>query len=144
MEHDYDDDYATCVETHATLRIFSCALSPDEISQVLNHTPTKSFLKGARRTNFSGAANPLYTTNGWLYETDGECDSRDCRRHLDLLVEKFIHNSAALAKLRESGCEMDVTVYYVYSQGGPTISAKQMAAFAESGLSIWWDLYRED
>lgn len=39
---------------------------------------------------------------------------------------------------------MDVTVYYAYSQGGPTISPPQMGALAAAGIDVWWDLYREE
>jgi hypothetical protein len=36
---------------------------------------------------------------------------------------------------------MDVTIFYVYQQGGPTISPLQMRALADAGIDVWWDLY---
>ena len=143
MSHDYEDDYPTCLETYATLRVFSDALSPAEISQAIGKDPTSSFRTGERRTSFAGAKNPNHATNGWFYSTKSVSKSRDCRRHLDLLAEAVLRTPEVLAKLRERGCTMDVTIFYVYTQGGPTLSPGQMRVLADAGIDVWWDLYRD-
>jgi hypothetical protein len=143
MTHDYDDDYPTCLETYATLRVFSDAVSPEEVTAALGKDPTSVFRTGERRTSSAGAKNPYHGTNGWFYSTKGVSKSRDCRRHLDLLAEAVLRKPAVLAELRDRGCTMDVTIFYVYTQGGPTISPLQMRGLADAGIDVWWDLYRD-
>ena len=143
MRPDYDDEYPTCVETYATLRIFSDALTPGEITEAVGREPTDDFRKGELRTGVPKAKNPHHQTNGWFYSTRGQSKSRDCRRHLDLLIAAVLGNPDVLAQLRKRGCTMDASIFYVYTQGGPTISPRQMRALAEAGIDVWWDLYRD-
>jgi hypothetical protein len=141
MLHDYDDEYGTCVETYATFRIFSDVLTPDDISAVIRTAPTSSYRDGELRTTSPNAKDPYYRTNGWFYSTKGKLKSRDCRRHLDLVIEAAL-TPKPLSELRERGCSMDITIFYNYTQGGPTISPHQMHALAEARIDVWWDLYK--
>ncbi len=141
MTHDIDDDYGTCKETYATLRIVSDSMDPMEISAALKVEPTSSYRQGDAKP-YRLATNPTYSTNAWFFSSQGKSSSRDCRRHLDLLIDAVICNADALVHLRQIGCDMDVTIFYSYTQGGPTMSPAQMAALASAGLSVWWDLYR--
>jgi hypothetical protein len=142
MTHDIDDAYGTCKDTYVTLRIFSDTLSPREISDLLKVEPTSSHKKGDVKTNHPLATKPNHETNGWFYSTKGRSSSRDCRRHLNMLIDGVIRCHEALAQLRQIGCDMDVTIFYSYTQGGPTISPAQMSALATADLDVWWDLYR--
>lgn len=48
--HEYDDNYGTCTDTYATLRITSDKLSIEEISEALKQSPTRSIRKGELRS----------------------------------------------------------------------------------------------
>jgi hypothetical protein len=133
MTHEIDDGYGTCKSTFATLRIFSGSMGPPEISAILGVEPTRTFRKGGLRTEHPLAKNPNHQTNGWFYSTEGKSTSRDCRRHLDMLIEAVLGNPEAFAQLRRRGCEMDLTIFYSYRQGGPTISPDQMRALGDAG-----------
>lgn len=140
---EYDDDYRTCVETYATLRIYSNDFDPEAITLVMGVEPTKSFRKGEVRTTHPAAKHPNYQMHGWFYSTEGLIDSRDCRRHLDMLLAGPLKNASVTDTLRQKGCWMDIRVFYVYTGGGPTISPHQMSKLAEANIDVWWDLYRD-
>ena len=141
-KHDYDDDYGTCLDTYATLRVFSDSLAPETISDILGIQPTRSFRKGELKAQHQVVSVPRQITNGWFYSTKGKSKSRDCRRHLDILIECVLEGAARIDNLRRRGCDIDVTVFYSYTQGGPTISPGQMKPLAAAGIDVWWDLYR--
>ena len=140
---DYDDEYGTCVYTYATLRVASTAVEANEISRVIGCAPTDSFRMGDVRTNWPGVKDRNHRFHGWFYSTKELSNSRDCRRHIDLLLEGPLANHEALRLLREGGCETSVAVMYCYTQGGPTMSPRQMRGLADAGVDIWWDLYHE-
>ncbi|WP_165419254.1 DUF4279 domain-containing protein [Corallincola spongiicola] len=141
--HEIDDEYATCTGTYATLRITSKVLDPEQISTLIGFEPTRSFKKGEVRTQHPSAKSKTHAWSGWFYSTKELSHSRDCRRHLEVLLAGPLKDSSSLGQLRESGCETDVAVMYGYTQGGPTISPQQMLGLAEAGVEVWWDLYHE-
>jgi hypothetical protein len=142
--HELDDSYGTCVETYATLRIFSDDLSPSEITKIIGLEPTTSFQKGEIRTTSPKAKNPFFRTNGWLFCTRSACVSRDSRRHLNYLLDYPLRDRQVTSVLQERRCWFDISVFYAYIGGGPTISPDQMRGLAEAGIDVWWDLYRAD
>jgi hypothetical protein len=81
--------------------------------------------------------------NGWFYRTREASDSRDSRRHLELLLAGPLKRPSVITLLRERGCWLDVSIFYAYTGGGPTISPNQMKGLAEADVDVWWDLYRE-
>ena len=134
----YDDEYPSCFETHATLRIFSDSISPREVSAVLAIDPSEAFNKGEP----FGSRGLTRRQNGWLLSTQSEVSSRDGRRHLAWLLDKLAPNAHALQALKGRGAEIDISIYYVSSgQGGPTMSAGQMSVLGALGLDVWWDIY---
>ncbi|MCH9693463.1 MAG: DUF4279 domain-containing protein [Gammaproteobacteria bacterium] len=141
---DYDDEYATCEETYATFRVFSEKMTPEDISSIIGTEPTKHFQKGDLRFERAPPETRQFHAHGWFYSTRGISPSHDCRRHLDILIQDCLADEAAIKSLQQRGCKTDITVYYVYTQGGPTISPKQMRALADVNVEVWWDLYRSD
>lgn len=139
---DYTDAYDTCICTYATICVSSNDIQPHEITNHIGVEPTSFAVKGELRSTSAIVKNRNYHTNLWFYSTKGNCESRDCRRHLDQISENVLKSKIGLATLRGLGCSLDVAIYYEYTQGGPTISPRQMAAFAEADIDVWWDLYR--
>src|SRR5216683_635508 len=106
---EYDDSYPTCAETHSTLRVFSDAIAPDEITNLLQIEPTDTFRKGD-----SHALGKLQRkTNGWFYSTEKLSSSKDTRRHIDLILAALDGKADSVKKLRLEGCEIDITSYWV-------------------------------
>jgi len=138
MTASYDDDYPTCKETFATLRIFSDVVLPGTVSSLLGLQATESFAKG----EMYGKQQRMRTYNAWQLSTLGHVVSRDSRRHLDWLLDRLEDRRDSLADLRLKGCEIDVTCYWVsIGQGGPIIGPEQMKRLAELNLEVWWDVY---
>jgi hypothetical protein len=140
---EYDDSYPTCAETFATLRIFSDDFAPEEITATLDIQPTSTFRKGESH----GGGRFQRKVNGWFYTTQQITNSRDFRRHLDLILDRLSGRSGAVKTLQAKGCQMDIMSFYVsFGQGGPWLMPRQMRALGALDLSIWWDIYfrRED
>jgi hypothetical protein len=134
----YDDDYPTCQQTYAVLRIFSDSTSPREATALLGITPTDSFEKGEA----VGTRGAKRRQNGWFLSTEAQVQSRDSRRHLDWLVAAICDREEALSRLRSAGAEIDVSCYWVsLGQGGPVIGPEQMKQLSRLGLEVWWDVY---
>ena len=141
---DYDDSYATCIETYATLRIYSKDILLADISNSLGVEPTKSHAKGELKFTTKEGVVKHYEMNNWFYSSKDLVNSRDCRRHIDFVIDNAMMNINSVEELKKQNCEMDISVFYVYSQGGPTLSTKQMTKLAERGIDIWWDLFRTE
>jgi hypothetical protein len=139
----YKDDYQTCEETFASLRIAHEALDPDDISNQLGLAPTWSLRKGEARGE-SGVPAP---TGVWGLSTEGVIESRDLRRHLDSILDALDGKDGILENLRDKGYKMDIWCLWVstpYSGGGPTISPHNMARLANLGLELVFDFYQGD
>jgi hypothetical protein len=130
---DYDDNYATCAETYATVRIYTGKNAPELVTAALRLTPS-------RLLNQESDTRP----NGWLLSSKGAIDSLDVRRHVDWLLERIVDKRAELSSLQsEPGVWMDVFCYWRSTQGhgGPALSPKQMKTLADLNLTIGFDCY---
>jgi hypothetical protein len=137
----YDDSYPTCAETYSTLRIFSDELAPDEITKILQIEPTDSFRKG---DSHSGG-RLRRKANGWFYSTEKRCDSKDTRRHIDMVLTALEGKLSAVEKIQNRGCKIDITSYWVSTgQGGPWLMPAQMLSLGKLGIAVWWDVYFAD
>ena len=127
---DYDDSYPTCVLTHSTLRVFSDSVAPNEITKLLQIEPTQAFRKGE-----SHAKGKLQRkANGWFYSTKTLCDSRDTRRHIDMILAALDGKGVSIESLLERGCSIDITSYWVSTgQGGPLADAATNAQAWKTG-----------
>lgn len=139
QNRDYDDVYPTCAKTYSTLRIFSDDLAPDEITTTLIIQPTDTFRKGDLHT----FGRRHRKANGWFYSTEQLTDSRDFRRHLDLILGQLQGKTNEVKSLRTRACKIDITTYWVSKSGhgGPWLMPYQMLALGSFGIPIWWDVY---
>lgn|SRR5690606_9170645 len=138
-----DDDYKTCVETYATLCVTSTSLGADFLSSIFSFPPTRIIEKGKLRTKSDQVKDPYYHQNGCFYSSKQHVSSRDCRRHLNYIIDAFLSEPNNLSLLRRDDCEIWVSILYDYTQGGPTLSPEQMSAFAKAKIELVWDLYHE-
>lgn len=133
----YDDDYPTCLQTYAMLRLFSNDVGPDEVTALLGVVPTDAFAKGAL---FGESRTRRF--NAWFLSSEGAFDSRDSRRHIDWIISKIMGRSRELAGLQARGVDIDVSCYWVSAgQGGPVLSPRQMKDLVELNLNVAWDIY---
>ena len=135
------DDYATCFETHATLRIYPGEIDPDEITERLGIAPSHWQRRGEIARDAPGKR--VAPINGWFLESEGQVDSCDSARHIDWLLDRLMEKAEALRSLRQDGCRIDIACYWLSKEGhgGPTIPPAQMKRLAELGIELWFDLY---
>jgi uncharacterized protein DUF4279 len=141
----YDDSYATCKETYATLRIYPENLDPDQVSECLALSPSSIQRRGEARLLSSGN----YATkrlNGWFLTSKGIVDSRDVRRHIDWLLDKVEPAALQFGEILTEGARADISCFWVSASGhgGPTLSPSQMGRLAKLQLECWFDLYAAD
>jgi hypothetical protein len=135
---EYDDQYPTCVETFSTLRVYSDQVEPDRITSLLALEPTSSFKMGEAR----GASGRRNKVHGWFFSTKGISESRDTRRHIDLILSALDEKTGVVHLLQKEGCRFDICSYWVsIGQGGPSLWPCQMARLAELEIEVWWDVY---
>ena len=134
----YDDSYPTCAATYSTLRVFSDELAPDEITKILQIEPTRTFRKGDSHTG----GRLQRKTNGWFYSTEKLCDSKDTRRHIDMILVALDGKGDPIDKIHDLDCKIDITSYWVSTgQGGPWLMPNQMLELGRLGIGVWWDIY---
>lgn len=133
----HEDDYPTCKETHALLRLFSDRIAPAEITAILHIDPTDAFAKGERH-----GKGLVRKFNGWFLSSESDVDSKDSRRHIDWLISKIQDKSAELLALQSQGVEMDISCFWLSTgQGGPILSPPQMRELARLNLDVGWEVY---
>src|SRR5690349_14749451 len=101
---DYNDDYATCHRTYATLVIVHLDLDPEGVTQELGLQPTRAYRRGDIR-NPHGSRPYVYPRGGWQLTSEGAVQSRDVRRHIDWLLDRVDSNAGVLKQLQEKGCQ---------------------------------------
>ena len=127
----------SCLETYATLRIFSDDVHPERITELLGISPTETIPRDP-----SGKYRVRREKHLWRLQSRGAVASRDNLEHIGWILGRIAGKRAALDELRSIGCEIDVVNYFVSSgQGGPELDTPTIDALSQLGLSIWWDVY---
>ncbi len=130
----YIDDYSACERTYATLRIYPDSITPDEVSKLLGLKPTRTSLAGAKSKQH---------VNGWFLSTQGQLESRDCRKHIDWLLDQIELVQTEFIELLTKEVRVDIFCFWVSStgNGGPTISPLQMSRLVKFNLTVSWDIW---
>lgn len=127
----------SCLETYATLRIFSKTTHPDEVSRVLGTEATK-----ARPIAPDSKYRHERENHYWGWSSDRDIQSRDGIEHVRAVILLLQDKEQQLSQLRAAGCEIDVCCYWVSSgQGGPFLDNSALTELSRLGLEIWWDVY---
>lgn len=109
----YDDDYAACVRTYSTLCIYPGeAISPEDITRRLKVEPTSVQHIGESL----GRAGRTIAIDGWFLTTKDLLDSKDCRRHIDWILDRiyeskensFIRNAKAFKHIYSVSGNLDL------------------------------------
>jgi hypothetical protein len=143
MLTDYDDEYPTCLKTHAGLRIYHDDLDPERITGLLGIEPSKTQVKGRGHTRSNGMESRPAPIGGWFLSSDGVIYSRDVRRHVDWVLDKLLGKDEVLTRLQEDGYRMDIFCYWLSASGhgGPILSPAIMRRLGELELEIGFDIY---
>jgi len=135
----------------ATFRIFGENFDPDAVSDWLGLAPTKIHRNGdpkpgaARWEERYGEAPTPYREGAWLLSTEDYLDA-DARKPIDELLELLEPRRDEFQRLIESGCFLDIFVFWPnhVGHGGPSLDASQMLRMGALGISISWDIYESD
>jgi len=127
----------TCLETYASLRVFSTSVRPDQITEMLGVEPTLG-----RPLDPDSKYRHRREHHYWNWESRATEQSTDGLAHINAIIGVLSGKEAALEQLRSSGCDIDVCCYWVSSgQGGPSLQLQTMTELVRLGLPIWWDVY---
>jgi len=135
------DDYPTCRETSAMMRIFSDDIDPAYISRMLGVEPSSVQVKGERK--YPKKAEYINEENGWFLDSEKEVQSRDLRRHLEWLLEKMKNCHQELKELSSKGAE--ITIFCPWEsatgQGGPKMDPRQMKVLGELNIELLFEFW---
>jgi hypothetical protein len=128
---DYIDDYQSCQDTYATLLIYTGEKNPEEISIALDLIPTRISHAYGRHLN------------GWFLSSKEHIDSKDCRRHIDWILDKISDKKDILLNLQNNNIKISIMCMWASQSGngGPTISPKQMSRLVDLNLEVSWDVW---
>ena len=141
MDTEYDDSWATCERTYATLRIFSAEISPVQIGDALGVAASNSYTLGQP----FGRTGQVRKTNAWFLTSVGQVESRDLSRHIDWLLDQA-GAPEALLSLTGRGADADIFCFWESKSGhgGPEFSPRQMGRLSALGLPLGIDVYFPD
>lgn len=137
--HEYDDNWATCARTYASLRIFKSDLDPNAVEKLLGLEATDSYRTGDRVGSQGG-----HRTNGaWILSTESTVVSKDLRRHIDWLLDRIDPRAMEFDELAGTGVEADIFCYWesATGHGGPGLSPPQMERLVRRNLPVGVDVY---
>ena len=138
----YDDEYATCARTHATLLIYPGDIDPPQVTARLGVEPTRWQRRGesGHRASRPAWVAPL---NLWSLESKGNVESKDSRRHVDWLLDQLALREAAIRSLRAEDCKMAINCLWTTQSGhgGPMVPPEQMRKLADLDIELWFDFY---
>src|SRR5262245_26511533 len=113
----------TCIETYATLRIFSRTVGPAAIGASLGIEATELV-----PLDPASKYRPRRETNYWAWCTRQHVVSKtDNALHIAAILERVRGKESQLRQLRSVGCETDICCYWVSDgQGGPSLDVQVM------------------
>jgi hypothetical protein len=139
----YDDNYLTCDETHASLRIYYQDQQPNFITEYLGITPTNIQIKGQLQEYKGNKLKKEYPLNGWFLSSKEIIDSKDARRHIDYILDKLIPSTDKIHNLTQIGARIELVCFWRTAQGhgGPIISPEQSSKLSKLFIPLWFDFY---
>jgi hypothetical protein len=138
----YDDDYATCEMTYASLNAYSDTDASDWISAALSLEPSRTI--GRTAHNREEPAKMALDRSFWSLSSKGHVDSGDVRRHLDWLLDQIEPSAGGIETLRTTpGTFVNVSCMWMslHGQGGPTLWPEQMSRLSKLDLELRFDIY---
>lgn len=139
----YNDDYSSCDQTYAELRVYSGDLLPAEVSSRLGLEPTTVNERGKQRVSLTTGRTRTLPLNAWFVSSEGLVVSKDLRRHLDWVLDRIEPAADAICALQTvPGVRIEISCSWwsATGNGGPTLSPPQMRRMAELGLECAFEV----
>ena len=92
-----------------------CDKHPDIVTRTLPVEPSRAQI--AHVPDGPSGARAARRPNAWFLSSEGRVTSRDCRRHIDWLVEQIAPHRDALRALLRDGTRADVSCFWVSASG---------------------------
>jgi len=133
----YRDNYPTCEQTYATLRILHDELDPEHVSKTLNLVPSKTQRKG------EASSSHRVVIGGWFLSSKDHVASKDVRRHIAWLLDQLEDHKSNLLSLQERGYRMDIFCFWksASGHGGPELDHELMQRLVAFRLNVGFDVY---
>lgn len=135
----YDDENPDCVRTYSTLKIFTGSISPDELTNSFQQTPTRAWYTDGEGP---GRGKPV---NAWYLTTKGQVQSRDTSRHLAYLLDFLHSHKDYVDSFAQKGIRLEIiNFWHSAGKGGPTCHPQHMKQLAHWDIPISWNIYFGD
>ena len=130
-----------CAECFASLRLYGDALVPQEITRLLQASPSDSAAKDEQSESASGKSRQS-PTGRWILATDGKLGSTNLEKHIEWILDRLAASGMKVDDL--PGVERaDIFCYWnsANGNGGPQFSPDLMGRLAQNGLMLGLDIY---
>jgi hypothetical protein len=135
----FDDVYATCHDTHATLCIYlPDGFDPSVVSETLGIQASRTQVRGEV---LKGRLRHWPTA--WFLRSEEQVQSKDLRRHIDWLLDQLVGKSEYIQDLQRAGADIHIGCFWVsaFGHGGPMLDRHILERLVALGLAIDFDIY---
>ncbi len=132
---------------YAAISVSSPDLDPQVVTRTVGRAPTSSARAGDPRITRWGATLAPHAEGFWALDSEAFVTSKDVNDHLMYVLGALIPHRDAVRALARDG-EIFVSVMwsstYLYAGTGPLIDAACIAALADLGAGLGFDIYQID
>jgi hypothetical protein len=135
------DDYSTCAEAYATLRLYHPEARPEVATSALGVEPTE--VQHVGDTYESSNRIRTKKLNGWFLSSEAAVSSFDISKHIDYILSSLSGKEPVLTRLKAEGWRADIACMWdsAYGHGGPTLAPEMLRRLANLGVELWFDIY---
>lgn len=130
----------------ATLRIYHPELNPEQITSLLEISPSVSWRKGDDAYGWTKKPGKKAPSGGWLLSSRQKVKSNNAIAHLEWLMDQLLGSGTVLKQLQDQGFMVDVVVGWHATSWNttPALTPDIMRRLANQRLPIWFDVYLYD
>lgn len=135
------DDYPTCAEAYATLRLYHGEHRPEAVSCALGIEPTE--VQHVGDTYEGSKCIRTKKLNGWFLSSEADVSSYDLSKHIVYVLDRLSGKEQIIARLMREGWRADISCMWdsAYGHGGPTLPADLLRRLGEVGVEVGFDIY---
>jgi hypothetical protein len=137
----YTDDYPTCAEAYATLRLYHSEARPEAVSSALGIEP--SDVQHAGDTYQGSGRIRTKKLSGWFLSSEADVSSFDLSKHIQYILGRLSGKEQIIARLIGEGWRADIACMWdsAYGHGGQTLPPDLLRRLGEVGVEVWFDVY---
>ncbi len=127
----------------ATFRVYHPGLEPDQITELLEITPSVAWRCGDDEYGWRKRLGHKAPSGGWLLSSRTVIRGNNAMAHIDWLLDQLTGKAGTIKDLQDHGFMVDVVVGWHASSWNttPALTPEIMRRLGKLSLPIWFDVY---